>query len=142
MSTSPDPIIQIDNVFKNFGKIKALQGVSTTVTRGEVLVIIGPSGSGKSTLLRCINMLEHPDSGNIVVDGLSVMHKDTNINQVRAEVGIVFQQFNLFPHLSVLENIMLAQRIVRKRKPEEAKQVALQQLKYVGIPEKADAFPA
>jgi len=142
VSTSPDPIIQIDNVFKNFGKIKALQGVSTTVTRGEVLVIIGPSGSGKSTLLRCINMLEHPDSGNIVVDGLSVMHKDTNINQVRAEVGIVFQQFNLFPHLSVLENIMLAQRIVRKRKPEEAKQVALQQLKYVGIPEKADAFPA
>lgn len=142
MSTSPDDIIQIDNVFKSFGKIKALQGVTTTVKRGEVLVIIGPSGSGKSTLLRCINMLEHPDSGNIIVDGISVMHKTTDINIVRAEVGIVFQQFNLFPHLSVLENIMLAQRIVRKRKSDEARQIAMQQLQYVGIPEKAEAFPA
>ncbi len=141
MSANQDDIIQIDNVFKSFGKIKALQGVSTTVKRGEVLVIIGPSGSGKSTLLRCINMLEHPDSGNIIVDGISVMHKDTDINVVREEVGIVFQQFNLFPHLTVIENIMLAQRIVRKRKREEARQIAEQQLKYVGIPEKAEAFP-
>ena len=141
MSADQEVIIQIDDVYKSFGKIKALQGVSITVTRGEVLVIIGPSGSGKSTLLRCINMLEHPDSGNIIVDGISVMHKETDINLVRAEVGIVFQQFNLFPHLTVLENIMLAQRIVRKRKPEEAKQIAEQQLKYVGIPEKAEAFP-
>ena len=141
MSDNPDEIIQIDNVFKSFGKIKALQGVSTTVRRGEVLVIIGPSGSGKSTLLRCINMLEHPDSGNIIVDGISVMHKSTDINIVRAEVGIVFQQFNLFPHLTVLENIMLAQRIVRKRPRDESKMIAEQQLKYVGIPEKAEAFP-
>ncbi len=141
MSADQDYIILIDNVFKSFGKIKALQGVSTTVKRGEVLVIIGPSGSGKSTLLRCINMLEHPDSGNIIVDGISVMHKETNINVVRVEVGIVFQQFNLFPHLTVLENIMLAQRMVRKRNREDAKQIAEQQLKYVGIPEKADAFP-
>jgi polar amino acid transport system ATP-binding protein len=141
VSADQEGIIQIDDVYKSFGKIKALQGVSITVTRGEVLVIIGPSGSGKSTLLRCINMLEHPDSGNIIVDGISVMHKETDINLVRAEVGIVFQQFNLFPHLTVLENIMLAQRIVRKRKPEEAKQIAEQQLKYVGIPEKAEAFP-
>jgi polar amino acid transport system ATP-binding protein len=141
VSDSQEVIIQIDNVTKSFGKIKALQGVSITVARGEVLVIIGPSGSGKSTLLRCINMLEHPDSGNIIVDGISVMNKATDINIVRAEVGIVFQQFNLFPHLTVIENIMLAQRIVRKRKREEAKQVAEQQLKYVGIPEKAEAFP-
>lgn len=141
MSDNQDDIIQIENVTKSFGKIKALQGVSLTVKRGEVVVIIGPSGSGKSTLLRCINMLEHPNSGNIIVDGISVMHKDTDINVVREEVGIVFQQFNLFPHLTVLENIMLAQRIVRKRKRDEAKQVAEQQLKYVGIPEKADAFP-
>jgi polar amino acid transport system ATP-binding protein len=137
-----DVIIQIDNVSKSFGKIRALQGISTTVKRGEVLVIIGPSGSGKSTLLRCINMLEHPDSGQIIVDGISVMHKDTNINIVREEVGIVFQQFNLFPHLTVLENIILAQHIVRKRKREEAKQNAMKQLEYVGIPEKADAFPS
>jgi polar amino acid transport system ATP-binding protein len=142
VDTDPDVIIQIDNVSKSFGKIKALQGVSTTVKRGEVLVIIGPSGSGKSTLLRCINMLEHPDSGQIIVDGISVMHKETNINVVREEVGIVFQQFNLFPHLTVLENIILAQHIVRKRKREEAKQIALKQLEYVGIPEKANAFPS
>ncbi len=141
MSDDQEVIIQIDNVTKSFGKIKALQGVSITVARGEVLVIIGPSGSGKSTLLRCINMLERPDSGSIIVDGNSMMHRDTDINIVRAEVGIVFQQFNLFPHLTVIENIMLAQRIVRKRKREEAKQIAEQQLKYVGIPEKADAFP-
>jgi polar amino acid transport system ATP-binding protein len=142
VDTEQDVIIQIDNVSKAFGKIEALQGVSTTVKRGEVLVIIGPSGSGKSTLLRCINMLEHPDTGHIIVDGISVMDKETNINIVRAEVGIVFQQFNLFPHLTVLENIMLAQRIVRKRKGEDAKQIAQQQLEYVGIPEKADAFPS
>jgi polar amino acid transport system ATP-binding protein len=141
VSDYPDDIIQIENVTKSFGKIKALQGVSTTVKRGEVLVIIGPSGSGKSTLLRCINMLEHPNSGNIIVDGISVMHKETDINVVREEVGIVFQQFNLFPHLTVLENIILAQRIVRKRKREDAKQIAQRQLEYVGIPEKADAFP-
>jgi polar amino acid transport system ATP-binding protein len=141
VSADPENIIQIDNIVKSFGKIKALQGVSITVKRGEVLVVIGPSGSGKSTLLRCINMLEHPDSGNIIVDGNSMMHRETNINLVRAEVGMVFQQFNLFPHLTVLDNIILAQRIVRKRKREEAKQNAEQQLKYVGIPEKADAFP-
>lgn len=134
-------IIQIDNVVKSFGDTRALQGVSTTVKRGEVLVIIGPSGSGKSTLLRCINVLENPDSGHIIVDGIPVMHKRTNINAVRAEVGMVFQQFNLFPHLTVLDNIMLAQRIVRGRKRDEAEQIARQQLKRVGIPEKADSYP-
>lgn len=136
-----DPIIQIENVTKSFGKIHALQGVSTTVKRGEVLVIIGPSGSGKSTLLRCINMLEFPDSGHIMVDGIPVMHKATNINAVRAEVGMVFQQFNLFPHLTVLENVMLAQKVVRKRGREESEKIARQQLKHVGIPEKADSYP-
>ena len=136
-----DVMIQIENVTKSFGKIKALQGVSLTVKRGEVLVIIGPSGSGKSTLLRCINILEYPDSGHIVVDGIPVMHKQTNINAVRAEVGMVFQLFNLFPHLTALENIMLAQRVVRKRQREEAERIARQQLKRVGIPEKADAYP-
>jgi polar amino acid transport system ATP-binding protein len=139
--TDQDIIIQIDNVSKTFGKIKALQEVSTTVKRGEVLVIIGPSGSGKSTLLRCINMLERPERGQIIVDGISVLSKETNINELRTEVGIVFQQFNLFPHLTVLENIILAQKTVRKRKREEAEQIARNQLDYVGIPEKADAFP-
>ena len=134
-------MIQIEAVTKSFGKIKALRGVSLTVHRGEVLVLIGPSGSGKSTLLRCINVLEYPDGGHIVVDGIPVMHKQTNINAVRAEVGMVFQQFNLFPHLTALENICLAQRVVRKRPREEAERVARQQLNRVGIPEKADAYP-
>jgi polar amino acid transport system ATP-binding protein len=138
---SQDAIIEIDDVHKSFGKIKALQGVSLTVHRGEVLVLIGPSGSGKSTLLRCINVLEYPDSGHIVVDGIPVMHKQTNINAVRAEVGMVFQLFNLFPHLTVLDNVILAQRVVRKRPRDEAERVARQQLKRVGIPEKADAYP-
>ncbi|HSO12054.1 MAG TPA: amino acid ABC transporter ATP-binding protein [Anaerolineales bacterium] len=136
-----DAIIQIEDVTKSFGRIEALRGVSTTVKRGEVLVIIGPSGSGKSTLLRCINMLEFPDGGHIVVDGIPIMHKQTNINAIRAEVGMVFQQFNLFPHLTVLENITLAQKVVRGRGREEAEQIARQQLKHVGIPEKADAYP-
>jgi polar amino acid transport system ATP-binding protein len=136
-----DSIIQIDDVTKSFGKIKALQGVSLHIKRGEVLVIIGPSGSGKSTLLRCINVLEFPDSGHIMVDGIPVMHKATNINAVRAEVGMVFQQFNLFPHLTVLENVMLAQKIVRRRGRKESEKIARQQLKHVGIPEKADSYP-
>jgi polar amino acid transport system ATP-binding protein len=141
MSAS-EPIIQIENVHKHFGKVYALCGVSVTVPRGEVLLIIGPSGSGKSTLLRCINALEYPDSGQVVVDGIPVTHKRTNINAVRAEVGIVFQQFNLFPHLTALQNITLAQRIVRKRTPAESERIARALLTKVGIPEKADAYPA
>jgi len=137
-----DVIIEIQNVEKHFGKIAALQGVSLKVKRGEVLMIIGPSGSGKSTLLRCINMLEMPTSGHIYVDGMDVMDKKTDINAVRAEVGMVFQQFNLFPHLSVLENINLAQKIVRKRSAAEATEIALKQLKHVGIPEKAESYPS
>ncbi len=135
------PIIQIENVHKHFGKVNALRGISTTVRRGEVLVLIGPSGSGKSTLLRCINGLEHPDTGRVIVDGIAVDHSSQHINAVRAEVGMVFQQFNLFPHLTVLDNVMLAQRIVRKRAPAESERVARDLLNKVGIPEKADAYP-
>lgn len=137
-----DVIIEIQNVEKHFGKIVALQGVSLKVKRGEVLMIIGPSGSGKSTLLRCINMLEMPTSGHIYVDGMDVMDKKTDINAVRAEVGMVFQQFNLFPHLSVLDNINLAQKIVRKRSAGGATEMSLKQLKHVGIPEKAESYPS
>lgn len=136
------PIIQIENVHKHFGRVHALRGVSTTVQRGEVLVLIGPSGSGKSTLLRCINGLERPDAGRVIVDGIPLDNLSEHINAVRAEVGIVFQQFNLFPHLTVLQNITLAQQIVRKRTPEESKKIARELLAKVGIPEKADAYPA
>ncbi|MBM3129658.1 MAG: amino acid ABC transporter ATP-binding protein [Chloroflexi bacterium] len=139
---SESPIIQIENVHKRFGKVHALRGVSTTVRRGEVLVLIGPSGSGKSTLLRCINGLERPESGRVIVDNIPLDNSSEHINAVRAEVGIVFQQFNLFPHLSVLQNITLAQQIIRKRTPDESKKIARALLAKVGIPEKADAYPA
>ena len=136
------PIIQIENVHKHFGKMHALNGVSLTVQRGEVVVIIGPSGSGKSTLLRCINALETPNSGTVTVDGIPLTGSNKDINAVRAEVGIVFQQFNLFPHLNVLDNLTLAQRIIRKRSKEESEHIARGLLMKVGIPEKASAFPA
>jgi polar amino acid transport system ATP-binding protein len=137
-----EPFIRIENVHKRFGKVHALNGVSAAIQRGEVLVLIGPSGSGKSTLLRCINGLEHPDSGRVIVDGIAVDHSSQHINAVRAEVGIVFQQFNLFPHLTALENIALAQRITRKRTAEESNRIARALLEKVGIPEKAGGYPA
>jgi polar amino acid transport system ATP-binding protein len=135
------PIIQIENIHKHFGSVEALRGVSLNVEKGEVVVIIGPSGSGKSTLLRCINRLEEFDSGKIIVDGIP-LESAANINAVRTEVGMVFQSFNLFPHLTVLDNIMLAQQIVRKRSKAEAEQIGRQLLSKVGIHEKAEAFPA
>ena len=135
-----EPIIQIKNVHKYFGHVHALQGVNLEIARGEVVVIIGPSGSGKSTMLRCINRLEEFDEGQIIVDGIP-LDTAANINAVRTEVGMVFQQFNLFPHLSVLENLALAQRIIRKRSRAEAESVAMDLLKKVGIPDKAAAYP-
>lgn len=136
-----EPIIHIENVEKYFGKVHALRGVSLDVKKGEVIIIIGPSGSGKSTLLRCINRLEEFDKGKIIVDNIPLDSAE-NINAVRTEVGMVFQQFNLFPHLTVLENICLAQRIIRHRSPAEAKANAEKLLNKVGIPEKADFFPS
>ncbi|MEN4042560.1 MAG: amino acid ABC transporter ATP-binding protein [Anaerolineaceae bacterium] len=133
-------IIRIRDVRKHFGHIKALNGVSLDIEKGEVVVIIGPSGSGKSTLLRCINRLEEFDHGSIVVDDIP-LDTASNINAVRTEVGMVFQQFNLFPHLTVLDNICLAQRVVRKRNRSEAEQIARALLVKVGIPEKEKAFP-
>lgn len=142
MTSNGSAIIKIENVHKRFAGVHALRGVSTSVDKGEVLVIIGPSGSGKSTLLRCINALESVDTGTVIVDGIPVTGSNKNINAVRAEVGMVFQQFNLFPHLTVLENVTLAQRIVRKRVPADCERVAHELLKKVGIPEKARSFPA
>jgi polar amino acid transport system ATP-binding protein len=135
-----DPIIQVKNIKKHFGSVEALKGVSMDVEKGEVVVIIGPSGSGKSTFLRCINRLEEFNEGSIVVDGIP-LDSNENINTVRTEVGMVFQSFNLFPHLSVLDNITLAQKTVRKRSKAEAVQVARDLLVKVGIPEKEKAFP-
>jgi ABC-type polar amino acid transport system ATPase subunit len=136
-----DDMIVIDNLYKVFGSVMAVCGFSMTVRRGEVVVVVGPSGSGKSTVLRCINHLEVPTEGDITIDGVHLEDKKTDINAVRAEVGMVFQQFNLFGHLSVLDNITLAQRLIRKRNRAEAERVAMEQLERVGIPEKAGAFP-
>ncbi|MEJ2559925.1 MAG: amino acid ABC transporter ATP-binding protein [Anaerolineae bacterium] len=136
-----EPIIVLEDVHKHFGHVHALQGVSLQIYPAEVVVVIGPSGSGKSTMLRCINHLEPIDNGHIVVDGIP-LDRAKNINKVRAEVGMVFQLFNLFPHLNALENVMLAQRVVRKRSSANAQARARELLVKVGIPEKADSYPS
>jgi len=141
MPPENDDIIIIKQLEKCFGSLRALSDVNLTVGRGKVVVVIGPSGSGKSTMLRCINHLEAPTSGEIWVDGIHLTHSHKDINAIRAEVGMVFQQFNLFPHLTALQNITLAQRIVRRRNPAFAEKIARQQLERVGIPEKADVYP-
>ncbi len=135
-------LLEIDNIVCRFGDITAVDGVSLQVETGEVVVVVGPSGSGKSTLLRCINALETMDSGRIVVDGISVDRSHKSVHQIRLEVGMVFQHFNLFPHLNVLENINLAQRVVRKRPRPTATDVSRQLLSKVGLADKAEAFPA
>nr|WP_044200354.1 amino acid ABC transporter ATP-binding protein [Oscillochloris trichoides] len=135
------PMIRIDGVSKYYGAFCALDNVSLDVQAGEVLMIVGPSGSGKSTLLRCINHLEVPNAGQIVVDGITVNNNEAHINAVRAEVGMVFQRFELFPHLTVLDNICLAQQKVRKRSRQESEQIAWKLLEKVGIPEQARKFP-
>ncbi|MEN8241243.1 MAG: amino acid ABC transporter ATP-binding protein [Chloroflexota bacterium] len=142
MNASDSSIIVIENLDKHFGHVKAVDNVSLKVGHGEVIVIVGPSGSGKSTLLRCINHLEHPNSGDIWIDGVKTTDPKTEINLIRAEVGMVFQQFNLFPHLTVIENVTLAQKIVRKRSDEEANKIGMAQLTRVGIPEQAEKFPS
>lgn len=123
-----EKIIVIRNLNKYFGELKAVSNVNLEIKRGQVVVIIGPSGSGKSTLLRCINHLEEPTTGDILIDGVKLRHKSKSLNAIRREVGMVFQQFNLFPHLTVLENITIAQKIVRKRSKKDAIEIARQQL--------------
>jgi polar amino acid transport system ATP-binding protein len=135
-------LLEIDNLVCRFGEVTAVDGVSLQVETGEVVVIVGPSGSGKSTLLRCINALESIDSGSIVVDGIPVDRAHKNVHQVRMEVGMVFQHFNLFPHLDVLGNVNLAQRVVRKRSDSEATDISKQLLSRVGLADKAEAYPA
>jgi polar amino acid transport system ATP-binding protein len=134
-------MIEMRGVTKAFGHVEALRGVDLVVDEGEVVVIIGPSGSGKSSILRCINALDFPTSGHVIVDGADVMDRRVDLDDLRRRVGMVFQQFNLFPHLTVLENITLAQRKALGRSKSEAAAMAHRQLVKVGIPEKADAYP-
>jgi general L-amino acid transport system ATP-binding protein len=135
-------MIVAEGVEKWFGRFQALKGISTTVKRGEVVVIVGPSGSGKSTFIRTINRLERHDAGRIVVDGIELTDDLKDIARVRSEIGMVFQSFNLFPHLSVGDNITLAPRNVRKWPKPKADEKARQLLERVGIPEQADKYPA
>ena len=135
-------IIVCEDVHKWFGKFQALCGIDLRVKSGEVIVIIGPSGSGKSTLIRCINRLEEHEKGRIVVDGIELTHSLRNIKEIRREVGMVFQQFNLFPHMTVLDNITLAPMRVRKWSRKEAEELAMQWLTRVGIPEQAKKYPS
>ena len=134
-------MIDVKNLCKSFGDHEVLKGVNEHIEKGEKVVIIGPSGSGKSTFLRCLNLLEEPTSGDIVFEGQNITSKQTDINLVRRRMGMVFQQFNLFPHLTVRENIMLAPVKLKVMTEEEADKRALELLERVGLPDKADSYP-
>jgi polar amino acid transport system ATP-binding protein len=135
-------VIQITDLNKKFGELHVLKGIDEHIKKGEVVVIIGPSGSGKSTLLRCLNLLESPTSGEIVFEGISITEKKNDINKLREKMGMVFQQFNLFPHKTVLENVTLAPINVKNIKKEEAQSIAFNLLKRIGLEDKADAYPS
>lgn len=126
---------------KSFGKTEVLKGIDMEIRQGEVVVVIGPSGSGKSTFLRCLNLLEQPTEGSIVFEGISLTDKKTDVNKLRQKMGMVFQQFNLFPHMTVMDNITLAPVKLNKQKPEQAKQTALMLLRRIGLEDKADRYP-
>ena len=144
MAISDEVIIRVENISKEYnkGKIKALDNCSLEITKGEVVAIIGPSGSGKSTLLRCLNMLELPTSGQVYVDGKEVNLKSVNINLHRRKMGMVFQLFNLFPHMTVIKNVMLAPVKLKLKTKEEAKKVANELLERIGLADKASEYPA
>lgn len=135
------PIIQMKNIQKYFGKFHALKDVNFEVKKGEIVVICGPSGSGKSTLIRCINRLEDIDDGDIILDGQDIYAKGVNLNQLRAETGMVFQHFNLFPHLTILENISIAQIKVKGTSKHDANEESLRLLERVGLAHKAEGYP-
>lgn len=134
-------MINVENLSKNFGNLKVLKNISTTINKGEIISIIGPSGSGKSTFLRCINKLEEPTEGHIYIDGMDLIDKNTDINKIRERVGMVFQHFNLFPNMTVLENLTLSPTMVKKESKEEAEKYALYLLEKVGLSDKANSYP-
>jgi polar amino acid transport system ATP-binding protein len=136
------PMVKIEDLHKSFGDNHVLKGIDLEVARGEVVVLMGPSGSGKSTMLRCVNLLETPTSGKIFIEGQEITAPGTDVNKLREKVGMVFQQFNLFPHLTAKKNVMLAQRKVLKRSDEEAERIAIEQLKRVGLGDRLDYLPS
>ena len=135
-------LLKIEDLHKKFGELHVLKGINMSVKKGEVVVIIGPSGSGKSTLLRCINRLEEPTSGRIILDGIDITDNKVDINKIRQRIGMVFQQFNLFPHLTAIQNVTLAPMKIKKMSKDEAVKIGMQLLKKVGLADKADYYPA
>ncbi len=142
MTDGKEIIVQVIGLKKNFGKLEVLKGVDIEIERGEVVVVIGPSGSGKSTLLRCMNLLEMPTAGDILFHGESILRKDLKINEYRERFGMVFQLFNLFDNLSVLENVTIGLRKVRNKTKEESNKIAMELLKRVGLESKASEYPS
>ncbi len=136
------PVIQVNGIKKTFGENQVLRGIDVEIYNQEVVVVIGPSGSGKSTFLRCLNLLELPEQGDIRIHQVSLMYQKERIHEVRKDIGMVFQQFNLFPHMNVLDNIMIGPIQVRKWSKSQAKQIAMELLEKVGLSEKAQAFPS
>ena len=141
-TTPATAAIEVRELHKYFGDNEVLKGIDFEVAHGHTVCVIGPSGSGKSTLLRCVNLLEAPTSGTIIVEGIDITDPETDVDAVRSRIGMVFQSFNLFPHLNVLGNLTLAQRRVRKRSKDEAEEIARQNLDRVGLADKIDAYPA
>ncbi len=135
-------MIEVNNLTKNYGKLEVLKDISVTIEKNEVVCVIGPSGSGKSTFLRCINLLETPTEGSIFIDGEKINDKNADINKIRQKLGMVFQNFNLFPHMTTIENVMIGQIKVNRTDKAEAKKQALELLKAVGLEDKADVYPA
>jgi len=134
-------VLEVINLHKKFGNLHVLKGINTEIKKGEVVVVIGPSGSGKSTFLRCLNLLEVPTQGEIIFEGVSITSKKNNINLQRQKMGMVFQQFNLFPHMTVLENITLSPVKVKKMDVQKAREIAIALLKRIGLEDKAKAYP-
>lgn len=134
-------MIQVCNLQKSFSKLRVLNGIDVNIEQGEVIVVIGPSGSGKSTFLRCLNLLEEPTGGDVIFEGTSITDKKNDVNKLREKMGMVFQQFNLFPHMTVLENITLAPRKVKKLSKEKAEEIAFSLLKRIGLEDKAYTYP-
>jgi len=134
-------VIDVKNLKKSFGKLEVLKGISTHVDKGEVLVIVGPSGSGKSTFLRCLNLLEQPTGGEIVFEGDAITSKKSDVNKIRQKMGMVFQQFNLFPHLTVMDNITIGPRKLKSMSQKEAEKVAVSLLRRIGLEDKARSYP-
>ena len=133
-------MISVKDLHKSFGKLEVLKGIDCHILESEVVVVIGPSGSGKSTFLRCLNKLEEPTSGEVIVDGIP-LNSEINVNAIRREVGMVFQRFNLFPHMTAIQNVVLAPEIVRKTNKAEARKIGLELLEKVGLSDKADEYP-